>query len=107
MHRADATTFEAVKSNAYAILASLGPHMRPAQLAQLFERLQVRAAASGVNEALSICGLLVGMAQRDAKVGPGWVSFACNAAQRAAGPSLVCTADTGLGAPPAGRGSLV
>jgi hypothetical protein len=68
--------------------------------------LQVRAAASGVNEALSICGLLVGMAQRDAKVGPGWLSFACNAAQRAAGPSLVCcTADTGLGAPPAGSGA--
>jgi hypothetical protein len=38
---ADATTFEAVKSNAYSILASLGPHMEAEQLAQLFSRLQV------------------------------------------------------------------
>ena len=37
---ADATTFEGVKSNAYSILANLGPHMEPAQLAQLFQRLQ-------------------------------------------------------------------
>ena len=41
----DASTFEAVKSNAYSILASLGPHMEPAQLGQLFQRLQVRGGA--------------------------------------------------------------
>ncbi|KAL4854761.1 Ubiquitin carboxyl-terminal hydrolase 24 [Chlorella vulgaris] len=63
----DATTFEAVKSNAYSILASLGPHMEAEQLAQLFSRLQARANASGVSEAISICGLLVSMAQRDTR----------------------------------------
>lgn len=41
----DATTFEAVKSNAYAILASLGPHMEQPQLDQLFARLKVRCSA--------------------------------------------------------------
>ncbi|KAL4452636.1 hypothetical protein ABPG75_008298 [Micractinium tetrahymenae] len=61
----DATTFEGVKTNAYGILASLGPHMEGAQRKQLFERLQQRAAASGVAEATSICQLLVGMAQQD------------------------------------------
>lgn len=30
-----------MKSNAYSILASLGPHMEPTQLGQLFERLKV------------------------------------------------------------------
>lgn len=40
----DATTFEAVKSHAYGILASLGPHMQPAQLSQLLRGLQVSAA---------------------------------------------------------------
>ena len=30
-----------MKSNAYSILANLGPHMEPAQLDQLFQRLQV------------------------------------------------------------------
>ena len=64
---ADATTFEAVKSNAYAILANLGPHMDDAQRAQLFARLRERAAASGVSEATAILRLLVGMAQRDRK----------------------------------------
>lgn len=39
---ADASTFEVVKSNAYSILANLGPHMEPAQLDQLFQRLHVR-----------------------------------------------------------------
>ncbi|PSC74217.1 ubiquitin specific peptidase 24 isoform A [Micractinium conductrix] len=61
----DETTFEVVKSNAYSMLASLGPHMEPAQLAHLFTRLQHRAAASGVAEATSICSLLVGMAAQD------------------------------------------
>ena len=69
---ADETTFEVVKSNAYSMLASLGPHMEPAQLAHLFTRLQHRAAASGVAEATSICSLLVGMAAQDVQVG-GWV----------------------------------
>ena len=64
----DATTFEGVKSNAYGILASLGPHLEPPQLAELFTRLQARAATSGVSEATSICALLVGMAQQDKKV---------------------------------------
>lgn len=70
----DATTFEGVKTNAYGILASLGPHMETPQRKQLFERLQSRAAASGVAEATSICQLLAGMAQQDtqASVFGGW-----------------------------------
>lgn len=35
-----------MKSNAYSILANLGPHMEAAQLEQLFQRLQVSLSCS-------------------------------------------------------------
>jgi hypothetical protein len=95
---ADATTFEGVKTNAYSILANLGPHMEPAQLAQLFQRLQAsRDAALRWRRSLS---LWVGLKQMYLLgtlngVGLIFISACCRRAPRPAAsanqrPSVAC-----------------